>query len=150
MRAAETKRPAAAGLMALLAMAGCTTAAGGPDPAALSAPTAASARPQFFIQWKTDLPGVTHRPGIAADSVLPDYPAAAVRDDLSGTTTLETCITVDGRLADARLAQSSGYDILDEATLAWARIAKFDPVEINGEPMAVCGYRFDQEWRVSE
>jgi TonB family protein len=149
MRGAEMMRPIAAGLIASLALGGCMSAASGPDPEPVVVAGSAG-KPQFFVQWKTDLPGLTRRPALAADSVLPEYPAAAVRDEISGVTTLETCVTATGRLMNPRIAQSSGSEILDAATLAWAQIATFQPAEINGEPFAICGYRFDQQWRVAE
>lgn len=149
MRGAEMMRPVAAGLIASLALSGCVTAAGGPDPGSVVVAGSAG-KPQFFVQWKTDLPGLTRRPALAKDSVLPAYPAAAVRDEISGVTTLETCVTADGRITDPRIAQTSGSAVLDEAALAWAKIATFHPAEINGEPFAICGYRFDQQWRVAE
>jgi TonB family protein len=141
-------RPAAAGLIASLALGGCA-GFGGPEPAA-KVETGGPGKPEFFVQWKTDLPGITRRPALAKDSVLPEYPPAAVRDEISGTTTLETCLTIEGVLVGPRIAQTSGSDLLDAATLAWAQVAKFQPAEINGEPFAICGYRFDQEWRVAE
>ncbi len=149
MRGAKMMRPVAAGLIASLPLCGCMSAAGGPDPAPVVVAGSAG-KPQFFVQWKADLPGLTRRPGVAKDSVLPEYPRAAVRDEISGVTTLETCVTADGRLTEPRIAQTSGSALLDEAALAWAKIATFQPAEINGEPFAICGYRFDQQWRVAE
>lgn len=146
MRSDKRTWLAAAGTAALVGLCGCTTAAGGPEPAVEAG---GAGKPPFFVQWKADLPGLTRRPSLAPDSELPEYPAAAVRAEISGVTTLETCVTADGHLTDYRLAGTSGSAILDDATLTWAKIAKFHPAEINGEAFAVCGYRFDQEWRVA-
>jgi len=104
-------------------------------------------RPAFFVQWKPDLPGITQRPSVAPNTPLPQYPAAAMRNDETGVTSLESCLTVDGRLVDIRLAQSSGSKTLDDATLAWARTAKYQPAKFNGEAVAICGYRFDYQWQ---
>jgi TonB family protein len=154
--------PALAITLGALILVGCATPTNGPDPAAVidpaivaSAPSAAvpgvgGARPRFFVQWKSNLPGLTRRPTVSEDTDPPEYPSVAVRDELAGVTTLETCVTVEGRLADIRVVQSSGFAILDAATLDWARAAKFLPAEINGEPFAVCGYRFDHVWQVNE
>lgn len=147
MRGAQRMGPIAAGLIVSLALCGCTTAATGPEPTLVAG---GAGKPQFFVQWKTDLPGLTRRPALAKDSVLPEYPAAAARDDVAGITTLETCVTADGQLTEPHIVQTSGSTVLDEATLAWAQVARFQPAEINGQPFAVCGYRFDQEWRVAE
>lgn len=149
MRGALMLRPVAAGLIASIGLCGCMTAPGGPAPEPVVVAGGAG-KPQFFVQWKTDLPGLTRRPALAKDSVLPEYPAAAARDEISGVTTLETCVTTEGRLADPRIVQTSGSALLDEAALAWAKVATFQPAEINGEPFAICGYRFDQQWQVAE
>lgn len=149
MRGAQMMRPVAAGLIASLAFGGCMSAASGSGPEPVVAAGGAG-KPQFFVQWKTDLPGLTRRPALAKDSVLPEYPAAAARDEISGVTTLETCVTTDGRLTDPRIVRTSGSVLLDEAALAWAKVATFQPAEINGEPFAICGYRFDQQWQVAE
>jgi len=146
MYEAKVMRPVAAGLIASFILCGCATGAGGPEPAIEAG---GPGKPQFFVQWKADLPGLTRRPSLAKDSALPEYPAAAVRDEISGVTTLETCVTLDGRLTDFRVARTSGSAVLDDATVTWAKTAKFQPAEINGEAFAVCGYRFDQEWRVA-
>lgn len=152
--------PALAIASCALALAGCATPTVGPDPAdpaappiVTSAPVAAGVggpRPRFFVEWKADLPGLTRRPTVAKETRPPEFPASAVRDGLSGVTTLEACVTLDGQLADIRMVQSSGFAILDAATLDWAREATFLPAEINGEPFAVCGYRFDHVWQVNE
>lgn len=106
-------------------------------------------RPAFYVQWQpTGLPGLTKRPAIDKSTALPEYPASAVRNEDEGVASVESCVTVDGRLVDIHLAKSTGSRTLDEATLAWAKTAKYTPAEFNGEPFAVCGYRFDYEWRV--
>lgn len=110
----------------------------------------ASDRPAFFVQWKPQMPGLTRRPRVDASTALPVYPQDAVRKEETGVTSLESCVTVEGRMVDVKLARSSGSVALDSATLAWAQTAKFAPAEFNGEPMAVCGYRLDYEWRVTE
>lgn len=107
-----------------------------------------SDKPAFFVQWTTNLPGLTRRPAIAASVAPPKYPEVAARRNESGTTTLESCISVDGRMVDVKLTQSSGSSTLDSATLAWAQTAKVTPAEFNGQPMAVCGWRLDYEWRM--
>ena len=116
-----------------------------------SAPRAVtSERPAFFVQWRPNMPGLTRRPRIDPATPLPEYPEEARRQSEAGTTTLESCVTVDGRLVDVKLSRSSGSVSLDSATLAWARKAKFQPALFNGEPMAVCGYTLDHDWRVDK
>lgn len=110
----------------------------------------ASDKPAFFVQWKPKMEGLTRRPRIDSSTALPVYPEASIKKQEAGVTTLESCVTVEGRMVDVKLARSSGSVALDSATLAWAQTAKFAPAEFNGEPMAVCGYRLDYEWRVQE
>lgn len=108
-------------------------------------------RPEFFVQWKSSgLPGLTKRPKIDPATPLPEYPAAAVRKEEEGVTSLESCLTAEGKLVDIQVVKSSGSKVLDEATMAWAKAAKYQPAEFNGEAFAICGYKFDYEWRVEE
>ena len=107
-----------------------------------------SERPSFFVQWKPGLPGLTKRPKMAKATELPVYPPEAVREEQMGTTSLESCLTADGRLVDTRMIKSSGSKLLDEATLNWAKTARYEPAEFNGEPFAICGYQFDYRWEV--
>lgn len=129
----------------------------GPAPATpvMAQPVAATAvqasytaKPAFFVQWKSDMTGMTRRPRVDASTPLPKYPDSAMRSGDSGTTTLESCVTVDGRMADVKLAQSSGSTALDSATLAWAQTARIVPAEFSGQPMAVCGWRLDYQWKM--
>ncbi|HOZ28734.1 MAG TPA: energy transducer TonB [Hyphomonadaceae bacterium] len=113
-----------------------------------SAGPAETERPDFFVQWKPGLPGLTKRPAIDKSTPPPRYPESAVEREESGTTTIESCLTSEGKLVDIHLAKSSGSKTLDEATLNWAKTAKYEPAEFNGEAFAICGYQFDYQWRV--
>jgi protein TonB len=92
--------------------------------------------------------GLTAKPALDPSSRLPEYPALAQRDQEMGTTLLDVCVTTDGRLVDVKLAKSSGFKALDDATLEWARGAKYQPARFNNEPFAVCGYPVTYEWRL--
>ncbi len=122
------------------------------DPALVQASKAPanSERPSFFVQWKPGLPGLTKRPKVDKATALPVYPPEAIREEQTGITTLESCLTADGRLVDTHLAKSSGSKLLDQATLSWAKTAKYEPAEFNGEPFAICGYEFDYQWKVDK
>lgn len=109
-----------------------------------------AARPAFFVQWTANMPDLTRRPRVVAGTALPEYPEAAIKKEQAGVTAIESCVTVEGRMVDIKLIQSSGSVVLDSATLAWAQTARFDPAEFNGQAMAVCGYRLDYEWRVKD
>jgi TonB family protein len=159
MYAAGWKRAGQTGLIALagLALAGCGTvglgggAAPAVDPALIRRSAPNSGRPEFFVQWRSNgMNGLTQRPVLDPSSQLPDYPRAAVRSRDSGTTTLETCVTADGKLVDVQVKQSSGSDVLDRATLEWAKTAKYQPAKFNDEAFAVCGYLLDWVWQFEE
>lgn len=158
MFAADRSRAGGLAIGTALALAGCSGVAlpgfGGAPPAidpgmVQAADPGNTDRPAFFVQWKPrGLPGLTQRPKIDENTPLPEYPASAVRKEETGVTSLETCLTAEGQLVDIHLDKSSGSKVLDDATLAWAKTAKYHPAEFNGEPFAICGYKFDYEWRV--
>ena len=160
MYAAGRKRAGQAGLIAVagVALAGCgslpfggSDAAPAVDPALIQRGAPNSGRPEFFVQWQSNgMSGLTHRPTMDPSSQLPDYPRAAERNRESGTTTLETCVTSEGQLVDVKVRKSSGSDVLDRATLEWARTAKYQPARFNDEPFAVCGYMLDWVWQFEE
>lgn len=137
-------------LAAALVVAGCASDGVPPpvDPALIQKSEPGNAdRPAFFVQWRARLPGLTERPSIDPSTKLPKYPNAALRDEAEGTTSLETCITTEGKLVDIRIANSSGNLSLDEATIEWAKTAKYKPAMFNNEPFAVCGYKLDWVWQ---
>ncbi|MEP7210568.1 MAG: energy transducer TonB [Alphaproteobacteria bacterium] len=107
-------------------------------------------KPAFFVDWAASNtpPGLTSRPSRAKSDSLPVYPTDSVRKGEAGVTALTICITTDGRLVDIKLAHSSGFARLDEATIAWARTARFNPATINGDPVNVCGYALEYAWKL--
>ena len=107
-------------------------------------------KPAFFVDWaaSNSPPGLTAKPSRAKSDSLPVYPAESARKREAGTTALTICITTDGRLVDLKLARSSGFPRLDEATIAWARTARFNPALINGDPVNVCGFALEYTWRL--
>jgi TonB family protein len=136
-----------------IALSGCASNSPPVDPSLVqsSTPGGNPERPAFFVQWQTGgLPGLTQRPALDRSSRLPDYPNQSVRNREEGTTTLEACVTAEGRLVDVQIVKSSGYNNLDEATVTWAKTAKYKPAMFNNEPFAVCGYRLDWVWQFEE
>jgi protein TonB len=107
-------------------------------------------KPAFFVDWSVSKspPGLTARPARAKSDSLPVYPAESARRREAGTTALTLCVTTDGRLTDVKLARSSGYPRLDEATMEWARSARFTPALINGDPVNICGYSLEYTWKL--
>jgi TonB family protein len=108
-------------------------------------------KPPFFVDWSisNSPPGLTARPSRAKSDSLPVYPVESARKGETGATSLTACVTTDGRLVDVKLAKSSGFPRLDDATIAWARSAKFNPATINGDPVNVCGFTLEYAWKLN-
>jgi periplasmic protein TonB len=69
-----------------------------------------------------------------AQSRDPDYPATARREGEQGSVVLQVLVGIDGRVRDARLAQSSGFPDLDQAALdGIKRDYRFTPGMIDGQ-----------------
>jgi protein TonB len=73
-----------------------------------------------------------YSPATAGDCARPDYPARAARNGDSGTVTLALLIGTDGRVADARVARTSGSKDLDRAAVSALSLCKFKPAMNNG------------------
>jgi TonB family protein len=152
MRAGRRNLGAAAALALAIASGACASSAPAIDPSLVqSSGPGGGDRPAFFVMWKTGgMPGLTARPTIDKSTKLPTYPTAAVRERAAGTTSLEVCVTTEGQLVDVHVSNSSGFPVLDDATLDWAHAAKYQPARFNGEPFAVCGYHVDYIWKFAE
>jgi TonB family protein len=57
----------------------------------------------------------------------PEYPREAVRYELQGITTLRFRLAPDGRVVDAQVARSSGWALLDEASIRTIQSCSFTP-----------------------
>jgi protein TonB len=79
---------------------------------------------------------VTPRGSLASLVSPDDYPAVALREGRSGTTSFSMTIGPDGRAKDCRISQSSGSADLDNATCRIMRVrARFNPAtDAVGEP----------------
>lgn len=65
----------------------------------------------------------------------PDYPPSARRGDEQGKVVLSVLIATDGRVADVKVAQSSGFARLDQAAVTEARAHwRLRPATRNGAP----------------
>ena len=65
---------------------------------------------------------------------LPKYPASAIRMEAQGVVDLEFLIDLDGRVADSRIANSSGHDLLDRAARDALSLCRFTPGTVDGKP----------------
>lgn len=76
---------------------------------------------------------VDRRPSLAY-APLPEYPVEARRNHWQGKVFVSVLVTAAGRAAEAKVAESSGYDVLDQAAVnvvlyKW----RFNPAERGGQ-----------------
>ena len=75
---------------------------------------------------------------VVKKSVEPEYPLAARRNTIQGTTLLDVLVRRDGLVGKTRVYRSSGSDELDASAKAAARQFEFAPAEdAKGNPVAV-------------
>jgi periplasmic protein TonB len=65
----------------------------------------------------------------------PDYPAVARRRGYEGTVLLDVLVDREGRAAEVKVAQSSGYALLDRSALTNVRRWRFEPARRLGRPV---------------
>lgn len=75
--------------------------------------------------------------GKAKSLPKPVYPAEAVRDKITGKVTVKILIDIDGSVASATVV--SGPPSLQQAAVDAARLAKFSPTTLKGDPAKVSG-----------
>lgn len=75
--------------------------------------------------------------GMAGTHSTPDYPPLAVRLNQTGNVMLRLSIDEHGAVVAATVEKSSGYDLLDNAAVAWV-IAhwRYEPATKDGKPFA--------------
>jgi TonB family protein len=66
-----------------------------------------------------------------------EYPEKARKAGIEGQTVVEALVDVDGSIADARVYASSGNSLLDQAAVAAAMEATFNPATQRGRPVRV-------------
>ena len=67
----------------------------------------------------------------------PPYPASYIRQGIEGNVDVEIFVQPNGRIGDARIVRSSGYELFDRAALDEARRNwRMLPATRNGEPYA--------------
>jgi TonB family protein len=60
----------------------------------------------------------------------PVYPKEALRYELEGTTTVRYTMSPEGRMADVTVAKSSGWRLLDDATVQFVSHCAFPPEQV--------------------
>lgn len=93
-------------------------------------------------------PAVTKRPTLGDKSgTPPEFPREAMRKRQEGEVKVRTCVDLSGKPHSTEIVQSSGHELLDQASLDWLNNgAVFEPAEANGAPVAVCNYTFTYVW----
>lgn len=66
------------------------------------------------------------------------YPPTSTRLGEEGTTKVKVCVGINGRVSTAALAETSGFERLDEAALKVAKLYRFNPATENGKPVEDC------------
>jgi protein TonB len=120
-----------------------------PRPAATAPATATTPGPAAPTALATAAPLQPARlPGGMAQSCRPEYPRAALRDQVQGLVVMRVRVTPEGRAAEVEVAQGSGSDLLDKAAVAALRTCRFEPATQAGRAVAFSyevPYRFRLE-----
>jgi TonB family protein len=85
----------------------------------------------------TQFTPVLYTEPIVQGEVEPDYPSEARQEGLEGSVDMYLFVNERGEVEQARINQSSGYQILDDASVAFAKRLKFNPAKKEGKPVAV-------------
>jgi protein TonB len=64
----------------------------------------------------------------------PEWPKASLRNEETGTVTLQFLIGVDGRVADSKVLKTSGFRDLDKAAMVGIAKCRFKPGMNDGKP----------------
>jgi TonB family protein len=111
-------------------------------PALAADQTAPPPPPRFAVGAPTGL-GRPHLCGHAY------YPALALRLNQQGTATIGFTIQVDGHVRDIHIEKSSGYDLLDQASMLCAQNWTYKPATQNGKPIEV-PWRANIAWKLMD
>lgn len=117
---------------------------------ALFLATAVQAAPdEIVVQQPPPLRG-TYAGGEAMECPSAVYPAEARRYELEGKTVVELLIDNDGKAHGKRVLSSSGWKILDEATLSTMEACRFSPVTRDGRPAGAHWKKFAYVWALED
>jgi protein TonB len=109
-----------------------------PRPAA-TPPAAPAPEPEATITSSVDLTYYSARDvdtqPRALREIVPDYPASADRQRLSGKVRLQLKLEADGRVIDIEVVSATPPDVFDESALRAFREARFAPAQKNGRPV---------------
>jgi periplasmic protein TonB len=66
------------------------------------------------------------------------YPPTSTRLGEEGIAKVKVCVGTNGRVIDATLEESSGFERLDQAAIKVAKLYRFNPATENGKPVEAC------------
>lgn len=99
-----------------------------------------------LLSYKSLPPGVIFPKRIGP---LPQmqYPPVAIRCGMTGTATVELLVTAEGSVGEAKIISSTGYTLLDAASLSVLGQSQYSPATKDGIPIPV---RIDvtQQWEL--
>lgn len=81
----------------------------------------------------------------ASNCAKPAYPAAALRNEETGTVSLAFLVGKDGKVASAKVERSSGSRDLDRAAVNGLSLCRFTPGTVDGVPYE-SWYRMQYVW----
>jgi protein TonB len=125
-------------------------AASQPEPAAVSAPAAPSAPAAAQPSAPVQVPVATMTSAVdltyysardldvhprALREIVPEYPAEADRQRLSGTVRLQLKLEADGRVSDVGVVSASPPGRFEDSAVKAFRDARFAPAQKNGRPV---------------
>ena len=85
----------------------------------------------------TDFTPVRFTPPTLQVNVEPDYPHEARREGLEGSVEMKLLVSEKGEVKQAIVHKSSGYEILDNAAIEFAKRLKYNPAKKQGKPLDV-------------
>ncbi len=104
---------------------------------------------EIVVQQPPPLPG-KYTGGNPVSCPQPVWPGEALRYELEGTTTAEVLIGDDGKPYGQRVYKSSGWDILDDATLSMMASRRFTPIERDGRPAGAHWSKVAFKWTLEQ
>ena len=110
------------------------------QPTAITPPVIAPVTPPITVRpVEPSVTGPSYIPAvsIAATHTRPDYPPISRRLGEHGTLRLKLTIAATGLVSDAVVVNSSGYERLDVAAVAWIKSHwRYTPAKQDGKPVA--------------
>ena len=77
------------------------------------------------------------QPPVLLEQVAPVYPDQAQAEGLEGDVHLYLLVSDSGNVKHTKISKSSGYKLLDDAAIDYAKKLKFEPARKNGEPINI-------------